>query len=179
MSTKVLDEPLFEVREPRAAWNAILVSLAVWNRQFELALAASASFALRGRVRAKPEEEQEADIGMADGWHIGQHEAHPALRLLANVFLRPQRQQGKRDKVVLADLAPYRKPWRDWPLFPTGHERALEPRTAPVTATERARQREYKRDHREALARLNALSNVEEWIDKAWSEYRDTPASEE
>ena len=40
----------------------------------------------------------------------GRHEAHPALRLLASVFLRPQRQKDKRDKVVLSDLAIYRKP---------------------------------------------------------------------
>jgi hypothetical protein len=167
-----------QARAAAAAWNAILVSMAIWNRQFELALAASASFALRTKVRAKPEEEQEADIGMADGWHIGQHEAHPALRLLANVFLRPQRQQDKRDKVVLADLAPYRKPFKEWPLF-TGPQRALEPRTAPITATERARQREYNRDHSDALSRLKALSRVEEWINASWKEYRDPPSWEE
>ena len=109
--------------------NALLVSMAIWNRQFELALAASASFALHGDVRAKPEEEQEVDTVAVDGRHIGRHEAHPALRLLASVFLRPQRQQDKRDKVVLLDLAVLRKPWRDWPL-PAWPERELEAQTA-------------------------------------------------
>ena len=55
MLQRVTDErirPSFEI-----GWNALVVSMAIWNRQFELALAASASFALRGDVRAKPEEE--------------------------------------------------------------------------------------------------------------------------
>ena len=52
MLQRVTDErirPSFEI-----GWNALVVSMAIWNRQFELALAASASFALRGDVRAKP-----------------------------------------------------------------------------------------------------------------------------
>jgi hypothetical protein len=157
-------------------WNALVVSMAIWNRQFELALAESASFALRGDVRAKPEEEeQEVDTVAADGWHIGRHEAHPGLRLLASVLLRPQRQKDKRDKVVLSDLAVYRKPWRDWPL-PTWPERELEPRTDPVTATELANKSEYYLDHSCALYRLQALSRVEELIEESWDEYRDSVA---
>jgi hypothetical protein len=157
----------------RIAWNALIVSMAIWNRQFELALAASASFALRGDVRAKPEEEEEVDTGVIDGWHIGRHEAHPTLRLLASVFLRPQRQKDKRDKVVLCDLALYRRPWREWPL-PTSPERELEPRTDPVTGTELANKSEYYLDHSCALSRLQALSRIEELIEAAWDEYRDS-----
>jgi hypothetical protein len=109
---------------------------------------------------------------------IGGQEEHPTPRLLANVFLRPQRQQGKRDKVVLSDLAPYRKPWREWPLC-TGPERELEPRTDPVTANELAVRSEYLRDHTHALSRLEALSRVEELISAAWNEYSDPPSLEE
>jgi hypothetical protein len=106
------------------------------------------------------------------------HEDHPALRLLAGLFFRPQRQKDKRDKVVLCDLAPYRKPFREWPL-PTWPERELKPRTDPITASERASRCEYSRDHSHALARLEALSRVEELIEAAWDEYRDPPPSEE
>jgi hypothetical protein len=153
-------------------WNALIVSMAIWNRQFELALAASASFALRGDVRA-PEEEQEGDTVATDGWHVGGHEAHPTLRLLASVFLRPQRQKDKRDKVVLSELAVYRKPWLDWPL-PTWSERELQPRTDPVTVTELANESEYYLDHSCAISRLQALSRVEELIEESWDEYRDS-----
>jgi hypothetical protein len=113
--------------------------------------------------------------GHMTDWPI---EAHPALGLLASVILRQQRQQGKRDKVVLCDLAPYRKPWREWPLC-TGPERELEPRTDPVTANELAGRSEYLRDHSHALSRLEALSRVEELISAAWNEYSDPPSLEE
>jgi hypothetical protein len=107
-----------------------------------------------------------------------QHEAHPALRLLANVFFRPQRQQGKRDKVVLSDLAPYRRPFREWPL-PTWPERELEPRTTPVTATELANRHKHDLDYSDALSRFQALNRAEELIEESWDEYRDPPPSEE
>jgi hypothetical protein len=101
------------------------------------------------------------------------HEAHPALRLLASVHLRPQRRQGKRDKVVLCDLAPYRRPWREWPL-PTWPERELEPRTDPVTARELANRHEGYLENSYALQRLQAMDRVEELVEAAWNEYRDS-----
>jgi hypothetical protein len=101
------------------------------------------------------------------------HEDHPALRLLASVHLRPQRRQGKRDKVVLCDLAPYRRPWRAWPL-PTWPERELEPRTDPVTARELANRHKDYLDHSHALESMQALSRVEELFKEGWEEYRDS-----
>jgi hypothetical protein len=106
-----------------------------------------------------------------------QLEDHPALHLLASVILRPQRQKDKRDKVVLCDLAPYRRPFREWPLKCNEGAAGLEPRKGLITATERARRSEYSREHSHALARLTALDCVEEWIGAAWNEYRDPPPS--
>jgi hypothetical protein len=40
--------------EPRIAWNTVVICLAFCARDFALAMAESASFALRGSVRAKP-----------------------------------------------------------------------------------------------------------------------------
>jgi hypothetical protein len=107
---------------------------------------------------------------MAD-WPID-HESR-SLHLLASLFFRPQRRKGKRDKVVLSDLAIYRKPWREWPLL-TLPERELEPRTDPITATELANRRKDYLDHLDALSRLQALNRVEELIEDSWREYRDT-----
>jgi hypothetical protein len=159
------------------AWNALVVAMAVWNRQFEFALAASASFASRGDFRARPEEQEDPtapgyDLAARSGAFApsGRQDVHPSLRLLARVIFRPQRQKGKGDKVVLSDLAVYRKPFREWPM-PTCSQ--LQPRTAPVTAKERAKQREYNLEHLEALARHEALSRVEEVAKEGFDEYRD------
>jgi hypothetical protein len=101
-------------------------------------------------------------------------EAHPALRLLASVHLRPQRRQGKRDKVVLCDLATKRKPWREWPLSYNQPAHELKPRTDPVTAKERANRHKDYLDYSDALSRLQALSRTEELIKESWGEYRDS-----
>jgi hypothetical protein len=102
------------------------------------------------------------------------HEDHPTLRLLANVFFRPQRRQGKRDKVVLCDLATKRKPFKGWPLKYNEPERKLEPRTDPVTARELANRHKDYLDHSHALESIQALSRVEELFKEGWEEYKDT-----
>jgi hypothetical protein len=102
------------------------------------------------------------------------HEDHPALRLLASVHLRPQRRHGKRDKVVLCDLAPYRKPFREWPLSYHQPAHELKPRTSPVTARELANRHKDYLDHSHALESMQALSRVEELFKEGWQEYRDS-----